>query len=134
MRKFHESYGVTLMELTIAMALFAIIMGAAAQSLISYYVAMDIQGQRDAATQHCRGLLSDMRAVRDAPSPTPFPAKVVAQWPNGSVRPGTLRGQTLRVDYADPNANPLAVTVTSQSQDMKRRPIVVRLSTVLTDR
>lgn len=127
--------GFTLLEITLALAVFTIIMGATAQALISYYVVLDMQNQRTAATEACRGLLSDMRDFRDA-NPGSFPDSVTAQWPDGATVPNTgLRaGQTLRVDYVNPQANPLEVRVTAQWTDIQGHPVSVSLSTILTDR
>lgn len=127
--------GFTLLELTLALSVFTIIMGATAQALISYYVVLDMQNQRTAAAEACRGLLSDMRDLRDA-NPVSFPDAITTEWPDGQnvVDPGLRAGQTLRVDYTDPVANPLEVQVTARWSDVQGHTITVSISTILTDR
>lgn len=127
--------GFTLLEITLALAVFTIIMGATAQALITYYVALDMQNQRTAAVEACRGLLSDMRDLRDNNSGS-FPESVTTQWPDGATVPiaGLRAGQSMRVDYVNPQANPLEVRVTAQWMDIQGHPVSVSLSTVLTDR
>ncbi|MFA6240000.1 MAG: prepilin-type N-terminal cleavage/methylation domain-containing protein [Candidatus Hydrogenedentales bacterium] len=134
-RRFRDEEGVTLLELTIAMALFVIVMGATAQSLISYYVALDMQNQRHTAVRDCASILSNMRDVRTA-NPTNFPDAVTALWPDGVQVPnaGTLTQEVVTVDYVDPNTNPLEVTVTSTWVDMRGRPMTVSVSSILADR
>lgn len=127
--------GVTLMELTFAVALFSVVLGATAQSLISYYVALDTQNQRHTAIRNCTGILSNMRDVRDA-NPENFPDALTAVWPDetevGGV--GALPQEAVTVDYVDPNANPLEVTVTSEWVDLRGRPMTVSVTTLMTDR
>ena len=53
LRGLKRNEGVTLMELTMAVALFSVVLGATAQSLISYYVALDTQNQRHTAIRNC---------------------------------------------------------------------------------
>lgn len=126
--------GFTLLELTIAMAVFMMILGATAQSLVSYYVAMDVQQQRHAAVQIACGVLNNMRAVRDA-NPTSFPTVITDRWPDGAlVAPtATLPAETVQVNYVDPNANPLEVTVIVGWNDLRGRPLTQSVTTVLTD-
>ncbi len=134
-RRFRDEEGVTLLELTIAMALFVIVMGATAQSLISYYVALDMQNQRHTAVRDCASILSNMRDVRTA-NPTNFPDAITTLWPDGVQVPnaGTLTQEVVTVDYVDPNTNPLEVTVTSTWVDMRGRPMTVSVSSILADR
>lgn len=124
--------GLTLLELTVALALFAIVLGATAQGLISYHVAMDMQAQRCTAAQNCRSFLSDMRRTRDA-NPDAYPETILEEYPEGTEFPGTLPGERLTVEYEDPSANPLEVTVRSRSIDLRNHEVTVSLSTNLTD-
>jgi len=126
--------GLSLLELTLALALFTIVLGMTAQGLISYNVALLTQTQRTVALSECRSVLDDMRAVRDA-NPDNFPEAVTDRWPNGAaVAGGPLRGQVRTVRYTDPEANPLEIEVRVQWQDLRGRPVSQSLSTVLTDR
>ncbi|MCC6489265.1 MAG: hypothetical protein IT364_17320 [Candidatus Hydrogenedentes bacterium] len=127
--------GVTLMELTFAVALFSVVLGATAQSLISYYVALDTQNQRHTAIRNCTGIVSNMRDVRDA-NPESFPEALTSVWLDSTevAGVGTLPQEVITVDYVDPNANPLEVTVTSEWVDLRGRPMTVSVSTLLTDR
>ncbi len=126
--------GLSLLELTLALALFSIVLGMAAQGLISYNVALMTQTQRTVALSECRSVLDGMRAVRDA-NPGNFPEAVTERWPNGRTEAGgPLRGQTRVVRYTDPEANPLEVEVRIQWRDLRGRPVFQSLSTVLTDR
>lgn len=58
------SAGMTLLEITIAMALFAVVIGVTATSLASFYVNMDAQEQRIEAMHACRGVLDALREKR----------------------------------------------------------------------
>jgi type II secretory pathway pseudopilin PulG len=127
--------GVTLLELTVALAIFMLLMGAAAQALVSYYVALDLQNQRNIATQHCRTVLSDMRSVRDDNGHN-FPAAITETWPDeGAVAiPGqALTAETLTVTYEDPAANPLVVTATCSWLDKAGHRASVQVATVISD-
>jgi len=134
--------GFTLLELTLAVAVFAVAIGVAAQSLISFYATMDMQHQRTVALQHCRAVLSDMRSVRDAhPNteelPTNFQTAVLAQFPEATIMTGPpeLANAEVEITYEDPNAtaNPLAPTVTVRWQDLRGRQLSAAASTALTD-
>lgn len=133
-RKPNQS-GLTLLELTIAVALFAIVLGAAAQALISYHSALTLQRQRNEALLHCRSVINEMRNVRQN-NPNDFPNAILTRWPNGSVVTdfNTLPQEQVQVSYVDVNANPLEVIVTCTWRDLRNRPATVTLSTLLTDR
>ena len=133
--RLREEKGVTLIELTMAMALFAIVLGATTQSLVSYYVALDEQNQRNTAVQHCAAVLSSMRDVRDA-NPANFPGAITAKWPNGGIvaNVSTLPKESVTVNYVNPAANPLQVTLKSSWTDIRRHPMSLQVTTLLTDR
>lgn len=135
LRGLKRNEGVTLMELTMAVALFSVVLGATAQSLISYYVALDTQNQRHTAIRNCTGIVSNMRDVRDA-NPESFPEALTSVWLDETevAGVGTLPQEVVTVDYVDPNANPLEVTVTSEWVDLRGRPMTVSVTTLLTDR
>ena len=135
--------GFTLLELTLAVGIFAVAIGVAAQSLISFYATMDMQHQRTVAVQHCRAILSDMRSVRDAhpnteETPTNFQTAVLAQFPEATIMTGPpgLANAELEINYEDPSptANPLAPTVTVRWEDLRGRQISAAASSALTDR
>lgn len=125
--------GFTLVELVMAMAIFTVVLGATAQALVSYYAALDTQNQRNTALRHCAAVISQMRDVRDR-STGNFPAAITTQWPDGAVidGAGTLPREIIDVDYVDPNANPIEVTVRSQWVDLRGRPMTVSVTTMLT--
>jgi len=115
------------------MALFAVVLGATAQTLISYHASIEMQNMRAAAAQNARGVLAEMRAVRDDIT-QPFPGAILQQWPDGQVveGAGTLPGEQVIVSYADIAANPLEITVLSAFTDMNGRPVRVQVGTALT--
>jgi type II secretory pathway pseudopilin PulG len=117
-----------------AVAVFTVVLGAAAQALISYHNAMEIQHQRTQALQSCQSTLAAMRQARDA-SPGDLQNSVIANWPAGQDLPGIggLNNEVVRVTYADPNANPLTVTVTCQWTDLANRQTQVALTSLITD-
>lgn len=135
LNKRSRAAGFTLLEVMLAGAVFLLVMGAAAQALVSYYVALDVQNQRNTAIQNCRAVLVDMRRVRDT-APADFPEAILDNWPDGQVVEGLrhLPGEVMSVDYADPTANPLDVTVTCQWNDLRGRGVRVSVSSLLTDR
>lgn len=144
-RKFKESTGVTLLELTFAMAIFAGAMGATAQALVSYYSALEVQGRRATAIEHCRTVIGALREVRNNASGE-FVTDVV-NWvseqesPSGegssygelfeSMDDETVTTTLTALDGGAP-ADPMLVTVQSQFTDMYGRPVTLEVSTVLT--
>jgi prepilin-type N-terminal cleavage/methylation domain-containing protein len=135
LRRLKDTQGVTLLELTIAMAVFTVVLGATAQALVSYYVALDTQNQRHTAVRNCTGIVSNMRDVRDS-NPDNFPGAIVALWPNGAEveGAGSLSQESITVDYVNPIANPLEITIRSQWVDLRGRPVSLSVSTLMTDR
>lgn len=139
---FGNCSGVTLLEITFAVAIFAVAVAVAAQSLISFYANMDLQNQRIVATNHCRAIFSDMRNIRAANPNTPtnpnnFQNNVLAAYPNGSVSAGPtqLTGAQVTVTYENPSqlANPLIPTVRIDWQDLRGHPVNITMSTAITD-
>jgi prepilin-type N-terminal cleavage/methylation domain-containing protein len=127
--------GFTLLELTFAVALMAIILAIAAQALIQYHVSMDMQQQRNLAAQQCRAIMESMRAYRDTEM-TVFPADILEQWPDGAAvawQGGLGPDEQFVVGYTDPAANPLEVTITCTWRDRQDRPIQFTLTSMLTD-
>lgn len=62
--KLTSQSGVTLMEVTIAIAIFAVVIAVSAQSLASFYATMDMQEERIEAVQRARGVLNAIREKR----------------------------------------------------------------------
>jgi type II secretory pathway pseudopilin PulG len=138
-----SSEGVTLLELTLAVAIFVIAVGASAQALISFYVTMDMQNQRVVAVNHCRGVLSNMRNLRDAfpnsaTTPSNFQSAVLAAYPAAveTDGPAALSSSKVTVSYEDTNltANPLVPTVMVHWHDLRGRTCTVTLSSAISDR
>jgi len=137
--------GFTLLELTLALAIFVIILGATAQVLVSYYVALDAQRERTANTQNMAALISSMRQVRDQ-NPDTFPQAIFTQWPDGTVVPGASNSRVMReqitIKYYDVTTNapatnatnPLLVVLRSTFLDKRNRRLNNVLTTVLTNR
>ena len=125
--------GFTLVELVVAMSIFTVVLGATAQALISYYAALDFQNQRNTAIRNCTTVISQMREVRDD-NVDNFPDAITTEWPDGAMidGAGTLPQETIDVDYVNPNANPIEVTVRSQWVDLRGRPMSVSVTTMLT--
>ena len=142
--RFRQQSGVTLLELTFAMAVFAIALGATMRILTSYYVSLDVQERRSTAIQHCRSVMSAIRQVRDQSGPD-FVAKV-PQWVDEQQSGGdtpfadlfdSMDGEVVSVTCQDlltggAPADPMLVTVTSAFEDMLGRPVTVETSTILT--
>lgn len=57
--------GVTLIEVTLAVAIFAVVIALSAQSILSFYVAIDIQEERVAAIHSARTVISAIREKRE---------------------------------------------------------------------
>jgi len=130
-----EADGFTLVELMLAMVIFVGVLGAAAQALVSYYAAMDLQHQRNVAAQECKAVLNQMRNVRDGAPAGGFPGIVTGEWPDGTAVPGPhpLPNEQLVVRYTNPASNPLEVVVTCTWRDRSGHPASVKMSTRLTD-
>jgi prepilin-type N-terminal cleavage/methylation domain-containing protein len=146
--------GFTLMEIMMATAIFAVVIGVTAISLSSFYVQMDIQEQRIEAMQSCRAVLGDMREKREefALSSDGYDWEAFLQWINaqqdlgwpGHIRDNEayveLKDHTLTVQVldmegaaAEPGDNPLQVFVTANWTDRQGRTLETRLATVLTN-
>ena len=126
--------GFSLLELTLALAVFVVAMGAAAQILISSSTTITLQQQRVMATKDCQALLSEIRAFRNANSDA-FPNAIVAQWPNNQTVAGDyhLTDENLTVSYANPASNPLAVTVKARWRNIDGHPAELTVATLMTD-
>lgn len=126
----------TLVEITLAIAIFAILMGVAAQALISWYAALELQSQRTVAVQALSGVLSDIRQLRDN-DPDGFPENITEAYPDVStveLPTQVLSQQNVQIRYVDTTANPLEIVLTMTWNDPRGRQATLRMGTLLTDR
>jgi len=128
--------GFTLIELTMAVAIFLVVLGATAQGLVSYYAIIATQHQRTVAIQDAKGILSQMRQLRDA-NPDEFPDSILAVFPDGLVIEdqgnANLPQQIIRITYTDITENPLEAMVQCTWRDAGGRTSQVQISTRITD-
>lgn len=127
--------GLTLLEVSLSMAIFAVVMSVSAQVLIGFSGSMEMQEQRQEAVQHCRAVLAQIRQDRDT-SVLAFPQQITTIWPDGRQVTDpeivTLDNEVITVDYADDDADPLQVTITASWTDMRGRPAATAVGTLLT--
>ncbi len=133
--KWTATAGMTLLEVTFAMASLAIVMAGAAQGLVTYHEHMELQRQRTTAMESCRTVISQMRTIRDA-NINDFPNAILAVFPDETAVAGfgALTNQQVTVDYADPGANPLAANVICTWSDLRGRPVTFTMTSLITDR
>ncbi|HNR33365.1 MAG TPA: hypothetical protein PKI11_20915 [Candidatus Hydrogenedentes bacterium] len=142
--------GMSLMEVTLAVAVLAGVMAVTAQSLVSFYVSIDIQKQRIEALNSCRAVLGVLREKRHEYA-ADFPESLLgwvaehesAGWPAflKLEQGGTmLREHRLTVacfnaegSPAAANDNPIRVLVTGTWLDRRGRAMQAQLATLLTD-
>jgi len=140
--------GVTLLEVTIAVAILAAVLGVSAQVLMQFYVSLDVQRQRVEAVNTGRAVLGACRQKREEFThtfPVGFLQWVTAQnnvnWPSFTVveeGDAPLREHRIVVSCLDaageaagPNTVPLYVHVTSTWNDARGRPVQTHVATVL---
>ncbi|MBI2435621.1 MAG: type II secretion system protein [Candidatus Hydrogenedentes bacterium] len=140
--------GMTLLEVVLAVAIFAAVIGVTAQALMSFYLSMDMQEQRIEGLQSCRAVISALRDRRDDFKDN-FPADLLT-WVNQNNSSGwtdylvsssgheELRNHTLEVlvlnmagDAAGGNDVPVQVVVRSAWLDRRGRPMQAELVTVV---
>ncbi len=151
-----EDRGVTLIEVMIAVAIFAVVIGVSAQALLSFYVSLDMQEERVESLQAARAVLS---AIREKKEEFVLPEDefdwegLIAWLDEGNdtywssfLKPGVtgtkgLHDHTITVAYYDMQGNPapagaspLQVNVMSSWSDMKGRTITAQVATLLTTR
>ena len=144
--------GFTLIELTMAMSVFMLVMGYTAEVLVSYFATLDLTHQRTEAMQNAVGVLNEMRAIRDE-NPDDFPSAILDRFPQDAAifdtpatlpaaRLTSLPGETLSVTYLDRTGQPmdgapdpgqpLRVRVTSSWKTLKaERSAEASVATVL---
>lgn len=155
-RKIARKRGVTLIEVTLAVAIFAVVIAVSAQSILSFYVALDMQEDRVVATHASRAVLNAVREKRGEFRGAADNALVdwnqfftwvsqqnTANWTTFTQTTGyaALKNQAVTVrllNSAGANAvatdNPFRVLVTTRWQDAKGRTLRADLMTVISDR
>lgn len=156
-RRLKRNSGVTLIEVTLAVAIFAVVIAVSAQSIMSLYVAMDVQQDRVSATHSCRTVLNAIREKRGefrGANETDFVNWTnLFSWINTQNNTGwatyltetdgsaALASHTMRVNlYSTSGAtavagdNPVEVHVIASWRDGKGRLSSTRVVTRMTDR
>ena len=150
MRIIQDQRGVTLMEITLAVAIFAAVIGVTAQSLMSFYVSIDMQEQRMEGVASCRSVMDALREKRyefkDA-----FPEDLLAwiETNNETSWEDFLADNSEHVELsehaievncfneageaADADDNPIVVHVTAEWVDRKGRAMSATVVSMLTD-
>ncbi len=149
-RILQENRGVSLMEVTLAVAIFAGVIGVTAQSLASFYVSIDLQEQRMEAALSCRTVMDAIREKR-AQYEDDFPGDLLgwveagneANWAEflaDNASHVELEEQAVEVacyntngDAAGVADNPIMVHVTTTWKDRKGRDMSASIMTMLTD-
>lgn len=150
MRFIRDQRGVTLMEVILAVAIFAAVIGVTAQSLMSFYVSIDMQEQRMEAVTACRGVMDGLREKRYEFKAN-FPQGLLA-WVaenNESSWESYLAHNEEHIELADQDIevacfntdgeaaaagdNPIVVHVTTTWLDRKGRPMSASIASMLTD-
>ena len=140
----------TLLEVVLAVAIFAAVMGVSAQAMVSFYLSMDIQEQRIEALQSCRAVMSVLRERRDS-FQADFPDALASfvdtnnssGWQNHLADNSTyeqLREHRIEVllsgleGAALADNAPVEVLVRAHWLDRRGRPMTAALVTVLNSR
>ena len=148
-RLFQDERGVTLIEITLAVAIFAGVIGVTAQALMSFYVSIDVQEQRMEGVAACRSVMDSLREKRVEFSEE-FPEGLLTwietqnadSWDDFLADNSDyvqLAEQTLVVecyntdgDVAGEGDNPIEVHVTTNWLDRKGRPMSATVVSMLT--
>jgi prepilin-type N-terminal cleavage/methylation domain-containing protein len=149
-RLIQDQRGVTLIEITLAVAIFAGVIGVTAQSLMSFYVSIDMQEQRMEGVAACRSVMDSLREKR-IEFKNNFPTGLLTwidnqnadSWENYLADNGKhvqLADQTLVVECfneageaAGEGDNPIVVHVTTNWLDRKGRPLSATVVSMLTN-
>jgi len=145
-----DERGVTLIEITLAVAIFAGVIGVTAQSLMSFYVSIDIQEQRMEGVRACQSVMDGLREKR-LEFKDNFPEGLLtwietnndsswAAFKADNSEHVELADQTIEVtcfndagETADGDDNPIVVHVTTNWTDRKGRPLAATLVSMLTN-
>lgn len=154
-RKWNGQNGVTLIEVTLAVAIFSVAIAMSAQALISFYAAVDVQEQRAEAMQAARAVLAEARQKRlDFELPNDqfnwngmlswFGQMQSANWDNflrNDTAANTLKNHVITVTVLDMEGNvaqngdnPLEVHVRSSWTDLRGREASVEVVGVIGER
>lgn len=145
-----DQRGVTLMEVTLAVAIFAAVIGVTAHSLMSFYVSIDMQEQRIEAINTCRSVMDSLREKRfqfKANFPEDFLDWIdennESDWESylaDNSEHVELAEQEIQVncfneagDEAGAGDNPIVVEITTEWVDRKGRPLSATVISMLTD-
>lgn len=153
-RRLRGQSGVTLMEVTLAIAIFAVVISVSAQSLMGFYAAIDLQKQRVEALQSARAVLSDIRLKRqefELPDDV-FDWDGLMGWIDDGNDDGwqnylringanALREHTLDVVALDMDGNPaeagddpVELQVVTTWQDLRGRTISAVVATIISEK
>lgn len=123
--------GFTIIELMMAMGLFALVIVALMAAVTNAFVLVQLSSDRAPAIKEAQIVLNNLKISADQAAV--FPADVVTAFPVGVLVPPrtTLPGEIVTITYADPLATPLFATVTVQWVTPQGRPLTESLSTVL---
>lgn len=155
-RKRCSESGLTLMEVTVSVAIFAVVIGASAQALASFYAAIDQQELRIEAMQSCRAVMGEIRQKReqfynrgdDSFSWGNWMGWMDTQNDDGwsehardSYGDNPLREHEIEVEIRNMDGNeavagdnPVEVLVTSTWLDIRGREMHATLITIMTER
>ncbi len=149
-RFLNDERGVTLIEITLAVAIFAGVIGVTAQSLMSFYVSIDIQEQRMEGVRACQSVMDGLREKRTE-FKDDFPEGLLtwietnndSSWSDFKADNSEhieLADQTIEVtcfneagEAADGGDNPIVVHVTTNWTDRRGRPLSATLVSMLTN-
>ncbi len=154
MHKRLNQSGVTLLEIMIAMGIFAVVVGISASSLASFYTSIETQKERIAAAQSCRGAINLARQMRSefyhvVPDQNRFPedwqawlnGKNQQNWPEFTSSPGNevhLRDHVIVAQLYDldgnaisSNTNPVVLHVRASWLDTRGRLMDAYIATII---
>ncbi len=137
-RNYREG-GFTLVEVMFAVVILVGALLMAAKALSSAYETVNLQADRHEAMRHCQATLGLIRAERAQTTPDLFKNQRLPVWTAAAGVQGTvlaagaaLPNEKIVVTSAAQNG-PTAITVTVTWMGINRRPLQVRLSTLLID-
>ncbi len=149
-RLVNDNRGVSLVEVLLAIAIFAGVIGVTAQSLASFYVSIDIQEQRIEAVNACQGVMDALREKRRQ-FKNNFPEDLLSWVDAGNAASWEaymadnsghqeLAEQSITVacyndngDAAGATDNPIMVEITTSWKDRKGRTLTASVFSMLTD-
>ena len=130
---FKDQTGFTLIELMIALVIVTLV--------IAGYIGTNIAVQQNTEEMHERTLaIQDanraIEQMRNASRVGDFPENVTTEFPQNTAVAGftSLANEQVMVSYANPNANPLVVTVTVTWFSYTRRQDTETVETYITQR